>query len=113
MISQDLLEHDILRSKLEPLSLSVLIAQTLIFPLGVFLQEELEELEVNWTPKYPPYYIDSVYTPTSSPTANNIFIQRISEQEGPEENWNTQYPQRPSPYSFDISPIRGNTQNTT
>ena len=113
VITQDLLEHDILRSILEPLPLSDLIVQTLIIPLGVLLHEELEELKVHWIPNYLPYYIDSVYTTTTSTTAKNVFLNRTSEQDGPDENWNTQYPQRPSPYSFDIPPIWGNTQNTT
>ena len=44
VITQDLLEHCILRSILEPLPLSDLIAQTHIVLLGVLLHEELEEL---------------------------------------------------------------------
>ena len=46
VITQDLLENDILQSILESLPLSDLIAQTLIVPLGVLLHEQLEELEV-------------------------------------------------------------------
>ena len=65
VITQDLLEHHILRSILEPLPLSDLIAPTLIVPLGVLLHEELEELEVHWTPNYLSYYIDGVYTTTT------------------------------------------------
>ena len=113
VITQDLLEHFILRSILEPLPLSDLIAQTLIVPLGVLLHEELEELEVYWTPNYLPYYIDGVYTTTTSTRAKNLYLYRTSEQEDPDEDWNTQYPQRQSPYSFDIPPIGGNTQNIT
>ena len=113
VITQDLLEHDILQSILEPIPLSDLIAQTLIVPLGVLLHEELDESEVHWTPDYLPYYIDGVYTTTPFTTAQNLFLNRTSEQEGPDEDWNTQYPQRPSPYSFDIPPILRNTQNTT
>ena len=112
VITQDLLEHDILRSILEPLPLSDLIAQTLIVPLGVLLHEELELLEVHWTPNYLHYYIDGVYATTTSTTANNLFLNQTTEQEGPDENWKTQYRQRPSPYSFDIPPIWGYTQNT-
>ena len=113
VITQDLLEHHMLRSILEPLPLSDLIAQTLIGPLGVLLHQELEELEVHGTPNYLPYYIDGVYTTTTSTTAKNLYLYRTSEQEDPDENWNTQYPQGQSPYSFDIPPIWGNTQNTT
>ena len=40
VITQDLLEHNILGSILEPLPLSDLIAQTLIVPLGVLFHEE-------------------------------------------------------------------------
>ena len=54
VITQDLLEHRILRSILQPLPLSDLIAQSLFVPLGVFFHEELEELEVHWTPNYLP-----------------------------------------------------------
>ena len=113
VITQDLLEHRILRSILEPLPLSELIAQTLIVPLGVLFHEELKELQVRLTPNYLPYYIDGVYTTTTSATAKNLFLSRTSEQEVPDENWNTQYPQRQSPYFFDIPPIWGNTKNTT
>ena len=113
VITQDLLEHRILRSILEPLPLSDLIAQTLIVPLGELFHEELEELEVHWTPNYLPYYIDGVYTTTTSPTAKNLYFYRTSEQEDPDEDWSTQYPQRQSPYSFDIPPIWGNTKNMT
>ena len=76
---QDLLEYDILRSILEPLPLSDLIAQTLIVPLGVLLHEELEELEVHRTPNYLPYYIDGVYTTTTSTTAKNLYLYRTLE----------------------------------
>ena len=100
-------------SILEPLPLSHLIAQSLIVPLGVRLHEVLEELEVHWTTNYLSYYINGVYRTTTYTTAKNLFLNRTTEQEGPDENWNTQYPQRPSPYSFDIPPIWGNTQNTT
>ena len=79
----------------------------------MLLYEELEELEVHWTPNYLPYYIEGVYTTTTSTAAKNLYLYRTSEQENPEENWNTQYPQRQSRYSLDIPPIWGNTQNTT
>ena len=95
------------------LPLSDLIAQTLIILLGVLLHEELEEVGIHWTPNYLPYYIDGVYTTTTSTTAKNHYLYQSSEQEDPDEIWNTQYPQRQSPYSFDITPIWGNTQNTT
>ena len=52
VITQELLEHRILRSILEPLPLSDLMAQTLIVPLGVLLHQELEEVGVHWTPNY-------------------------------------------------------------
>ena len=90
VITQDLLEHRILRSILEPLPLSDLIAQTLIVPLGVFFLEELEELEVHWTPDYLPYYIDGVYTTTTSATAKNLYLYQTSEQEDPDQDWNTE-----------------------
>ena len=113
VITQDLLKHLILRSILEPLPPSELIAHTLIVPVGVLLHEKLQELEVHWTPNYLPYYIDGVYTTTTSTTAKNLYLSRTSEQEDPDENWNTRYPQRQNPYFFDIPPIWGNTQNTT
>ena len=94
VITQDLLEHRIPQSILKPLPLFDLIAQTLIVPVGVLLHEELEELEVHWTPNYLPYYNDGVYTTTTSTTAKNLFLSRTSEREDPDENWNTQYPQR-------------------
>ena len=96
VITQDLLEHRILRSIREPLPPSDLIAQTLMVPLGVLLHEELEEVRVQWTPNYLPYYIDGVYTTTTSTTAKNLY--QTSEQEDPDENWNKQYPPRQSPY---------------
>ena len=86
VITQDLLEHCILRSILEPLPLSDLIAQTLIVPLGVLFHEELEELEVHWTPNYLPYYIDGVYTTTTSTTAKNLYLYPTSGQEDPDED---------------------------
>ena len=86
VITQDLLEHRILRSILEPLPLSDLIAQTLIVPLGVLLHEELKELEVYWTPNYLPYYIDAVYTTTTSTRAKNLYLYPTSEKEDPDEN---------------------------
>ena len=113
VITQDLLEHRILQSILDPLPLSDLIAQTLIVPLGVLFPEELEELEVHRTPNYLPYYIDGVYTTTTSATPKNLYLDQTSEQEDPDEDWNTQYPQRQSPYSVDIPQIWGNTKNTT
>ena len=113
VITQDLLEHRILRSILEPLPLSDLIAQALIVPVGVLLHKELEELEVHWTPNYLPYYIDGVYMTTTSTTAKNLFLSRTSEQEDPDKNCNTGSPQRQSLYCFDIPPIWGNTRNTT
>ena len=112
VITQDLLEHRILRNILKPLPLSDIIAQTLIVPLGVLLHEELEQLEVHWKPNYLPYYLDGVYTTTPSATAKNLYLYRNSEQDDADEDWNTQYPQRQSHYSFDIPPIWGNTKNT-
>ena len=47
VIRQDLLEHLILQSILEPLPLSELIAQNLIVPMAVLLHKELEEVGVN------------------------------------------------------------------
>ena len=113
VITQDLLEYRILQSILEPLPLSDLIGQTLIVPLGVLFHEELEELEVHWTLNYLPYYIDRVYTTTTSATAKTLYLYQPSKQADPDEDWNTQYPQRQSPYSFDIPPIWGKTKNTT
>ena len=113
VITQDLLAHDIRQSILKPLPVSDLIARTFIVPLGVLLHDELEEVEVHWTPNYLPYYIDGVYTTTISTTAKNLFLNQTSEQQGPDKNWNTQFLQRPSSYSFDIPPIWANTQNTT
>ena len=110
--TEDLLKHDILRGILEPLPLSDLIAQTLIVPLGVLLHQESEELEVHWTPNYLPYYIDGVYTTTTSTTAKNLGLHRTSEQDDSDENWNTQYPQRQRPYFFDIPALWRNSQNT-
>ena len=89
------------------------MAQTLIVPLGVLLHEELEELEIHWTPNYLPYYINGVYTTTTTTTAKKLYLYRTSDQEDPHKKWNTQYPQRQCPYSFDIPPIWGNMQNTT
>ena len=105
VITQDLLEHCILRSILEPLPLSDLIPQTLILPLGVLLHEELEELEVLWTPNYLPYYIDGVYMTTTSTTAKILFLHRTLEQEDPDKDWNTPYPPRVTAYSFIIPAI--------
>ena len=113
VITKELHEHRILRSILEPLPLSDLIAQTLIVPLRVLLHEELEEVGVHCTQNYLPYYIDGVYTTTTSTTAKHLYLYRTSKHEDPDENWNTQYPQRQCPNSFDIPPIWGNTQNTT
>ena len=113
VVTRDLHEHDILRGILESLPLSDLIAQTIIVPLGVLLHEELEELEVHWKPNYLPYYIDGVYATTTSTTANNLFLYLTSKQEDLDKNWNTQYPKKQSPYSFDIPPILGNSKNTT
>ena len=50
------------------------MAQTLIVSLVVLCHEELEELEVHWTLNYLPYYIDGVYTTTTSATAKNLYL---------------------------------------
>ena len=105
VITQDLLEHTILQSILEPLPLSDLIAQTLITPLGVLLHEDLEELEVYWTPNYLPCYIDGVYTTTTSSTAKQLFLPRdlhSLEQDIPDENWNTPYLPEETKYTYEI-----------
>ena len=86
VITEDILEHRILRSILEPLPLSDLIAQTLIVPLGVLFHEELEEFEVYWTTNNLPYYIDGVYTTTTSATAKNLYLYSSSEQEDLDED---------------------------
>ena len=74
VITQDLLEHRIRRSRHEPLPLSDLIAQTQIVPLGVRLHEQLEELEVHLTLNYLSYYIDGVYSTTTSTMAKNLYL---------------------------------------
>ena len=63
IITEDLLEYNILRSVSEPLSSQDLAPQSLITPLGVLLDEELHELQIRWTPTYLPYWIDGVPNP--------------------------------------------------
>ena len=100
LITQELREQSILRSILEPLPLSDLIAQNLIVPLGVLLHEELEELGMHWTPNDLPYYMDGVYTTTTSTKARNLYLYQTSEQEDRDENWNTQYQEKIKPLLF-------------
>ena len=92
VITEDLLEYNILRSVSEPLSSQDLPRQSFITPLGVLLDEELHELRIYWTLKYLPYWIDSVHKSFNSVHGINIFLRNhIPTEEDPDEGWNTPY----------------------
>ena len=93
VITEHLLEYNILRSVSEPLSSHDLTQQSLITPLGVLLDEELHELQIHWTPTYLPYWIDGVHNPFNPAHTIETFLpNHISTEEDPDEEWNTPYP---------------------
>jgi len=58
-VRQDLIEHRILRRYLEPLSRSHHLLYSPVIPYGVTIDQELDEIQIHWTPQYLPYYIDN------------------------------------------------------
>ena len=93
VITEDLLEYNILRSVSEPLSSQDLALQSLITPLGVLLDEELHELQRLWTPTYLPYWIDGVNNPFNPAHTIETFLpNHIPTEEDRDEEWNTPYP---------------------
>ena len=93
VITDDLLEYNILRSVSQPLSSQDFTRQSLITPLGVLLDEEVHELRRHWTPTYLPYWIDGVHNPFNPAHTIEAFLgNHIPTEEDPGEEWNTPYP---------------------
>ena len=93
VITDDVLEYNILRSVSEPLSSEDLTRQSLITPLGLLLDEELHELQIYWTPTYLPYWADGVHNPYNAAHMIQNFLQsHIPTEDDPDEECNTPYP---------------------
>ena len=92
VITEDLLEYNILRSLSEPHSSQDLTRQSLITPLGVLLDKQLHELRIDWTPTYLLYWIDGVHNPINPAHTIETFLRNhIPTEEDPDEEWNTPY----------------------
>ena len=59
----------------------------------MLLDEELQVLQILWTPRYLPYWIDSVYNPFNpAQKIANLLQNEMPTEEDPDEEWNTPYP---------------------
>ena len=93
VITENLLEYNILRNVSELLSSQDLTLQSLITSFGVLLEEELHELRILCTPTYLPYWIDGVHNPFNHAHMIETFLRNhIPTEEDPDEEWNTPYP---------------------
>ena len=93
VITENLLEYNIVRNVSEPLSSQDLTRQSLITRLGVLLDEELYELRIHCTPTYLPSWIDCVHNPLNPAHMIEQFLQSpIPSEEDPVKEWNTPYP---------------------
>jgi len=103
---QDLFDNQILRTYLEPLSRSDDHLYSPIIPYGVTIDQELDEIQIGWTPQYLPNYIDDgLRAPTS-----REFIRAFPEtyqdtEEDADKEWNTPYPPSKSKYHYEITAI--------
>ena len=105
-VRQHLFENRILRRYLEPLSRSDHPLHSPIIPYGVTIDQELDELQIHWTPQYLPYYIDDGLIAPTSTEFIWAFLETYQEtEEDTDEEWNTPYPPSISKYHYEIPAI--------
>ena len=66
-VRQDLFQNRILRRYLEPLSHSDHPLYSPVIPYGVNIDQDIDEIQIHWTPHYVPFYMDEgLIAPTST-----------------------------------------------
>jgi len=105
-VRQDLFENQILRRYLEPLSRIDLPLHSPIIPYGVTIDQELDELQIYWTPQYLPYYIDDGLIAPTSIQFIRAFLETYQDtEEDIDEEWNTPYSPSKNKYHYEIPAI--------
>jgi len=105
-VRQDLFQNRILRRYLEPLSPSHHPLNSPIIHYGFTIDQELDEIQIPWTPQYPPYYIDDgLIAPTSTEFLRAFLETYKDTEEDIEEEWNAPYPPSKTKYHYEIPAI--------
>ena len=120
-VRHDLFENRTLRRYLEPLPQRDHPLYSPIIPYGVLIEQELDEIQIHWTPQYLPYYIDDGLIAPTSAEFIRAFLENYQEtEEDIDEEWNTPYPSSKSKYHYEIPAIwtysrtnRPNQDNST
>ena len=120
-VRQDLFENRILRRYLELLSRNDHLLYSPIIPYGVTSDQELDKIQIHWTPQYLPYYIDDGLIAPTSTELIRAFLEAYQEtEEDSDEEWNTPYSPSKSKYHYQIPDIwtysrtnRPNQENST
>ena len=105
VITQDLLDYNTLRSVLEPLHYTNLHDQNFYTPIGVILEDELQEIQLRWSPTYLPYYIEDTYIPPTSEQIVQTYLRHFTPRNDIDEEWNIPYPTPQTKYSYTIPDI--------
>jgi len=92
-VRHDLFKNRTLRRYLEPLPRRDHPLYSHIIPYGVIIDQELDEIQIHWTPQYLPCYIDDRLLAPTSTEAIRAFLETYQETEkNIEVKWNTPYP---------------------
>jgi len=105
-VRHDLFENRTLPRYLEPLPQNDHPLYSPIIPYRVIIDQELDEIQIHWTPQYLPYSIDDGLIAPTSTEFIRAFLEAYQETaEDLDEEWNTPYPPSKSNYSYEIPAI--------
>ena len=105
-VRQDLFENRKLRRYLEPSPQRDHPLYSPIIPYGVLIEQELDEIQIHWTPQYLPYYIDDgLIAPTSTEFIRAFLETHQDTEEDIDQEWNTPYPSSKTKYHYEIAAI--------
>jgi len=77
-----------------------------VIPYGVTIDQELDKIQIHWTPQYLPYYIDDCLIAPTSTEFIRVFLETYQDtEEDADEEWNTHYPPVKSRYHYEIPAI--------
>jgi len=105
-VQQDLFDNRNLRRYLEPLPRRDHALYSPIIPYGITIDQELDEVQIPWTPQYLSYYIDDGLRAPTSMEFTRAFLETYEErEEDADEEWNTPYPPSKTKYHYEIPAI--------
>jgi len=105
-VRHDLFDNRTLRRYLQPLPRRNHPLYLPIIPYGVIIDQELDEIQINWNPQYLPYYRDDGLIAPTPTEFIRAFLETYQEtEEVIDEEWNTPYPPSKSKYHYEIPAI--------